>query len=60
MNNIQEKIYNYLRSNDSSNNIYGNLMENSDRNLKSFLTRDEIELYEEIKQSDKNRLLKYS
>lgn len=60
MNNIQEKIHNYLRSNDSSNNIYGNLMENSDRSLKSFLSRDEIELYEEIKQSDKNRLIKYS
>ena len=58
-NNIFTFIDNYIRRN--GNQTYADIKNgNLDNNIKNMLSREELEQYEDIKQSDYNRLLKFS
>lgn len=54
--NIFTYLDNYIKNN-QTNPQYGSIGSN---NIRQFLSTQEYEQYEQIKQSDKNRLLKFS
>jgi len=56
--NIFQQLNNYI--NNDSNLIYGDILSNSNESkIPSILNDVELEIYNYIKESDKNRLLKF-
>lgn len=53
-------IFQYLDYYIKSNNTTYSGIDNKDNSLKQMLSRNELEIYESIKKSDYNRLMKFS
>ena len=56
--NIFTYIDNYIKAN--SNTTYGDILANNkDNNIANMLSNDESQIYESIKESDRQRLLRF-